>query len=110
MRSKYDQWHVFRRAIYLLLIFNFCYFNSSAQNGQGGIWYFGAYAGLNFCSGTPVPLTNGALTTSEGCATICDPNCGLLFYTDGITVWNANHTPMSNTLPSSVGGALHGDP
>lgn len=110
MRSKYDQWHVFRRAIYLLLIFNFCYFNSSAQNGQGGIWYFGAYAGLNFCSGTPVPLTNGALTTSEGCATICDPNCGLLFYTDGITVWNAIHQPMANTLPSSVGGALHGDP
>ena len=66
------------------------------QGGEGNIWYFGQYAGLDFNSGSPTVLLNGALTTNEGCATICDANGDLLFYTDGSTVWNNMHTPMSN--------------
>lgn len=84
-------------------------FSLQAQNGQGGIWHFGAYAGLNFCNGTPFPVTNGALTTNEGCATISDANCNLMFYTDGVTVWNSLHLPMANSLAASPGGSLHGN-
>lgn len=67
----------------------------SAQQ-EAAIWYFGENAGLDFRSGTPVPLLDGALDTLEGCATISDFNGNLLFYTDGITVWNRNHLPMPN--------------
>ena len=81
-----------------------------AQGGEGNIWYFGNFAGLDFNPGAPVALTDGALTTNEGCATICDPNGDLLFYTDGISVWNSNHTVMSNSLSTSSGGVLLGDP
>ena len=59
-------------------------------------WYFGEFAGLSFNSGNPVPLLDGQLTTREGCATISDPNGNLLFYTDGVTVWDRTHQVMPN--------------
>jgi gliding motility-associated-like protein len=59
-------------------------------------WYFGEFAGLNFNSGNPVPLLDGQLITSEGCATISDPNGNLLFYTDGVSVWDRRHQLMPN--------------
>ncbi len=63
---------------------------------KGTYWYFGDNAGLNFSSGTPVSLTNGRVRTSEASTTISDVNGNLLFYTDGITVWNRNHLVMAN--------------
>jgi hypothetical protein len=59
-------------------------------------WYFGENAGVSFSSGSPVALTNGALVTREGCAAISDKNGNLLFYTDGVTVYNKNHSIMQN--------------
>jgi hypothetical protein len=38
-------------------------------------------AGLDFNSGSPVTLTNGKLTTNEGCATISDTKGNYFFYT-----------------------------
>ena len=58
------------------------------------LWYFGQRAGLSFASGPPAPLTNGAMTTYEGCATATTRRGELLFYTDGQTVWNRLHQPM----------------
>ena len=78
----------------LMLITTFC-FQLNAQK-EHNIWYFGENAGLDFNSGVPVPLTNGMLDTWEGCATIADDNGNLLFYTDGITVWDKNHSVMPN--------------
>ncbi len=66
------------------------------------IWYFGNYAGVDFNSGIPVALTNGKTATVEGTAVICDSAGKLLFYTDGITVWNKVQGVMSN------GTGLHG--
>jgi PKD repeat protein len=59
-------------------------------------WYFGFNAGLDFMTNPPTVLTNGAIHTIEGCATISDPSGNLLFYTDGITVWNSSHTIIPN--------------
>lgn len=70
---------------------------------ENNIWYFGANAGISFSSGSPVALTNGSLTTTEGVATICDNAGNLLFYTDGVTVYNRNHVIMTN------GNGLNGD-
>lgn len=82
----------------LLLIptFVFC------QN-QGKIWYFGNNAGLDFNTNPPTPLTNGMLVTMEGCASIADTSGQLMFYTDGISVWNKNHIKMPNAQ-SGLGG------
>jgi gliding motility-associated-like protein len=68
---------------------------SHAQK-EGNIWYFGEHAGLDFNSGTAVPLNDGKLNTLEGCATISDENGDLLFYTNGSVVFNKNHTTMPN--------------
>lgn len=77
--------------------------NCSAQ-GEANFWYFGSNAGLDFNTGVPVVKTDGQLQTFEGNATISDASGKLLFYTDGITVYNKNHTVMLN------GTGLWGDP
>ncbi|WP_104736255.1 T9SS type B sorting domain-containing protein [Hanstruepera ponticola] len=66
-----------------------------SQN-QASNWYFGQNAGLSFGLGYPAPLENGQLVTEEGCSTISDGQGNLLFYSDGITVWNKNHQVMQN--------------
>ncbi|HVZ39248.1 MAG TPA: hypothetical protein VHI13_08235 [Candidatus Kapabacteria bacterium] len=67
------------------------------------IWYFGFNAGLDFNSGNPVALDDGALATEEGVATMCDDDGSLLFYTDGVTIWNRMHAVMLNG--TSIGGS-----
>lgn len=89
---------------YLFFIFLFSILYSFAQK-EGNIWYFGYKAGVNFNTSPPSALTNGLVGTdtnsvtpqSEGSAVVCDKTTGeLLFYTDGVQVWNKNHTPMPN--------------
>jgi hypothetical protein len=67
---------------------------SSAQK-EANMWYFGD-AALDFNPGAPVVLTNSAMSQWEGVSSIADSNGVLLFYTDGISVWNATHTIMPN--------------
>ncbi len=78
---------------------------------QANWWFFGNNAGLDFNSGSPVSNNLGQLSTNEGCASIADACGALLFYTDGITVWNRNHAAMPNGMnllgdPSSTQSAL----
>lgn len=82
-----------KKHLILTLVFSVVFLQ--AQNNAMN-WYFGQNAGLNFSSGTPVAITDSAMAASEGCATISDFNGDLLFYTDGSTIWNKNHFPMSN--------------
>lgn len=67
---------------------------------QANIWYFGQNAGLDFnsidSSGNPAVLTDGQVNTDEGCSVISDESGNLLFYTDGVTVWNRWHEVMPN--------------
>ncbi len=61
-------------------------------------WYFGQRAAIEFngVNGAPVARLGSQIITQEGNATISDNNGNLLFYTDGITVWNANNIVMTN--------------
>ncbi|CAA9257616.1 MAG: hypothetical protein AVDCRST_MAG56-2295 [uncultured Cytophagales bacterium] len=68
----------------------------SSDQKRANYWYFSQYAGLDFNAGSPVALTDGALATRDGCSTIADQEGKLLFYTDGVTVWNRLHQPMPN--------------
>ncbi|MBT7995778.1 MAG: hypothetical protein HN691_12955, partial [Bacteroidetes bacterium] len=85
----------------VLLLWLFSSFSSYAQK-EGNIWYFGANAGIDFNGSTPVALTNGAMNSKEGCASICDSDGNILFYTNGVNIWNRNHSIMPN------GGNLNG--
>ncbi|NQU33645.1 MAG: PKD domain-containing protein, partial [Bacteroidetes bacterium] len=80
---------------FFILIFILIFYTSHSQN-EANIWYFGEYAGLDFNSGSPVAITNGAMDQIEGCASISDNNGSLLFYTDGLIVWNKDHQAMEN--------------
>ncbi|MFI5219242.1 MAG: T9SS type A sorting domain-containing protein [Bacteroidia bacterium] len=79
----------------LILAFFFIQAIAFSQ-GPADKWFFGVNAGVDFSSGIPAALTYGAINTPEGCAAICDNAGGLLFYTDGITVWNKNSQVMPN--------------
>ena len=87
----------------VFILFLLCSLASFAQ-GEANIWYFGEKAGIDFNSGVPVALTDGQLDTLEGCATISNGAGQLLFYTDGITVWDKTHQIMPN------GTNLNGNP
>lgn len=63
---------------------------------QANIWYFGDSAGVTFNSGNPVALINGQTNAQEGTSVISDSSGALLFYSDGMTVWNKNHQIMQN--------------
>ena len=100
---------------FLLFVFLFSTLPIRAQYiGPGSNWYFGEYAGLTWdvlqSNGDPMFLMDGQMSSVEGVASISDSQGNLIFYTDGITVWNGFHMAMSNSLPSSVGGTLLGDP
>ncbi|MFI1743506.1 T9SS type B sorting domain-containing protein [Thalassobellus sediminis] len=96
-----------KKLIVVFLFINsiFCFAQKEASN-----WYFGNNAGITFNNdGSVTTLSDGKLSTIEGCATISDKNGNLLFYTDGITVYNRNHTVMERGLfgdPSSTQSAI----
>jgi hypothetical protein len=47
-------------------------------------------------SNPPSVLANNSMTVDEGCASIADQNGNLLFYTDGMSIWNSSHNIMAN--------------
>jgi hypothetical protein len=94
--------YLFRIAI---AIFALLYSHQSFSQKQAANWYFGINAALTFSNGgNPQVVTNGALNTTEGSSVMSDANGNLLFYTDGVSVWNNTHSVMPN------GTGLLGDP
>ncbi|MBK9183812.1 MAG: hypothetical protein IPM83_11995 [Ignavibacteria bacterium] len=89
----------------LILILILCTLASDLHaQRQAENWYFGEFAGLNFASGNPTVLLDGAMQTREGCLTVSDTIGRLMFYSDGTRVWTRTHQTMPN------GSALSGDP
>ncbi len=77
----------------VLMLLNVLLLSVTVRGQQENIWAFGQYAGLDFNSGTPMPIKT-AINRWEGCASVCDKNGQLLFYTEGDTIWNRNHLIM----------------
>jgi hypothetical protein len=68
---------------------------------QGNVWYFGINAGLDFNSVPPTALLNGQTYPypfgwNEGCSSISDSSGALLFYTNGMKIWNNQQQVMPN--------------
>ena len=61
-------------------------------------WYFGHHAAGSFGGGTPAPISGSPLNTNEGSASISNGLGQLLFYTDGMRVWNALDEQMPGPL------------
>jgi hypothetical protein len=79
--------------LFLLVLFSL----QCAAQHENDKWYFGTSAGVDFTSGNPVVIPGGQTNVAEGTSVVCDGATGtLLFYTDGIKVWNANHQQMPN--------------
>ncbi|RZN82135.1 MAG: T9SS type B sorting domain-containing protein [Winogradskyella sp.] len=93
------------KKLLVLIVFTILGLSINAQQ-EASNWYFGDNAGIRFDQdGTITALSDGQLSTDEGCTSISDKDTGaLLFYTDGITVFDANGNIMAN------GTGLHGSP
>jgi gliding motility-associated-like protein len=79
----------------LFIILVMCH-NSFAQK-QNNQWRFGGAGAIDFNTVPPSFVNGCVIATGEGSASVADKVTGaLLFYTDGVTVWNANNLVMPN--------------
>jgi gliding motility-associated-like protein len=88
----------------IIVFFSLISLNSFAQK-EAIWWYFGNKCGIAF-NGTknaPVVQTNGVMNSLDGVASISNSKGHLLFYTNGVSVWNKSHGTMTN------GTGLRGD-
>ncbi|MCU1267742.1 MAG: hypothetical protein JWM21_4060 [Acidobacteria bacterium] len=100
-----------RRMIIMCAILAMPFCTVNAQNAAKN-WLFGRGARVDF--NTTVPTTTAVTTTIntiEGSSAISDSSGNLLFYTDGITVWDKSNNQMPNGFglkgsPSSTHSAL----
>lgn len=83
---------------YYLLLFQFALFyfaqEISAQNGN--VWVYGIGNTLDFSQSPPVDAPQKPMQAFEGSAIACDSIGNLLFYTNGITVYDKNDQMMLN--------------
>ncbi len=91
--SKYFR---YKKFIFLFILFVILSQVANAQK-QNNQWFFGNKAAISFDGSTIVTLTSNQSVTIEGCATVSDPTSGnLLFYTNGLQIWDKNNNVMPN--------------
>jgi len=79
-------------AVFTILIIPFA---GMAQ--KANIWYFGENSGLDFNSTPTTAITDENQMISEnGSAVLCDSNGDLVMYTNGETLWDADHNVIPN--------------
>jgi len=90
------------KPVYIFMICFLPYLQCRGQK-EANVWYFGHQIGLNFNAEPPEVLLDGQLDINDGstesAASISDRNGDLLFYTNGVTVWNRAH----NIMPDGTG-------
>jgi gliding motility-associated-like protein len=85
-----------------LLILSFFICTNCLAQKQANIWYFGNNLGLDFNFSPPKLLTDGQVTwyssdvAAESSSVASDEDGKLLFYSNGVTIWNKNHQVMPN--------------
>lgn len=90
----------------LILFFTLIITEQGFAQKQNNQWRFGYEGGINFNTSPPTNTPPSAILTGEGGASVADRNTGaLLFYTDGVSVWNA----LNQIMPNG-NGLLGGDP
>lgn len=74
------------------------------SQGENDNWYFGNKAAIRFAATSPLVLNNSAMNAPEACASVSNSGGELLFYTDGMTIWDRSHNimPNSNGLSGTI--------
>lgn len=76
---------------------------------EGNVWTFGSGALVDF--GTPPTsptVGTSSISSYEGCASISDNSGNLVFYTDGINVWDNTNTLITSSLNGNWSTAQSG--
>lgn len=86
-------------ALHILLLIFFVLTTIDCQAQTNNIWTFGVNARLDFVNGVNPPnVGSSAISSYEGSASISDNLGNLLFYTDGITVYNNSNSVIQTGL------------
>ncbi|MFN8358275.1 MAG: PKD domain-containing protein [Candidatus Kapaibacterium sp.] len=94
------------RIILLIALLLLTFSTPSTAQHEADNWFFGDYNALSFQSGGPILVQGSQLNTREGVAAMSDKTTGaLLFYTDGVTVWNNQHQVMKGGTQLRGGGS-----
>lgn len=78
------------------------------EDQRANVWYFGNQAGIDFnpnIPNAPVPISNTAMNAPEGTSTISDRNGQVVFFTDGVSVWDRKFNLVSSSPPPGIGGS-----
>lgn len=64
-------------------------------------WYLSTSNGLNFATGVPIASTSIPITNlfERSCAMQNDNSGNVMFYTNGVSVWKADHTLLNTSTP-----------
>ena len=87
----------------LITLLHFGMINGVNAQSPADWWYFSDSAGVHFESGGPIAVFDGHMNAWEGCSSVSNSEGDLLFYTNGVQVWNKEHQVMPN------GSGLFGD-
>ncbi|HRG87828.1 MAG TPA: T9SS type A sorting domain-containing protein [Chitinophagales bacterium] len=93
MKRQYNK--ILMKSLLVFLCFSIVTIKTNAQK-QANNWVFGDRAGITWNSGAPIPFSGSVMDQHEGVCSISSYLGQLLFYSDGITVWNRAHNPMPN--------------
>jgi hypothetical protein len=91
----------------LFLIFLLAGIHKTYAQLESKYWYFGVKAGIEFCDTGVVALTDLNISfpwRAVGAASISDEKGNLLFFSDGLTIYNKEREVMKN------GTGLFGEP
>lgn len=101
--------------IFISLFIAYSSFGQNCNTKENDIWYFGNHAGITFNTpdNSPVaieydassPTEGNAMNQLEGCASISSTTGELLFYTDGMTVWNSDNSVIESGLDGAYSSA-----
>ena len=95
-----------KKRFIIFLLFNafVClFYHYGLSQREGFNWRFGYKAGLKFNdSGPPTVVHDSRLASIEGGSAISDSSGNLLFYTNGLTVWDKNNDTIVQKLKCCV--------
>jgi gliding motility-associated-like protein len=80
----------------IISLLTFCICHHCYSQKENSKWYFGYFAALDFITNPPTVLSNSSMSVTASSSSIADTAGNLLFYTNGVTVWDKTHAIMSN--------------
>lgn len=95
--------HLMKTKLLFLVVLLAALAGVSQAQKENNVWIFGDKNGMDFNTGSPFLVTSNTYT-EEGGASICDASGGLLFYSNGLKIWDKTHNVMPN------GSGIDGSP